>query len=106
MPLEHLAAFGLVVDGPVRSDDPPYYLWPSNARAWRFWLSLQSQWAWCGAGLAGMLRTGIPSDRVEAEMRLQRIRHGRQREMHALVRAAEAAALDAYREIHERALKR
>ncbi|ODU07999.1 MAG: hypothetical protein ABS84_14915 [Rubrivivax sp. SCN 71-131] len=103
MPVEELAAFGLYADGPVRvDDDEPFYLWPANVRAWGFWLSLQSQWAWCGAGMGDMVRTGIPAERIEAEMRLQRVRKRERADLHAMARAMEVAALAGYREQHER----
>jgi len=107
VPPEHLADLGLVADEPVRGDDDEvFHLRPSNARAWAFWLSIQTQWTWCGAGVAGMARTGIPARDLEAELRLQRVPQRRQHEMRTLVRAMEVAALEAYREQLDRALSK
>jgi hypothetical protein len=36
-------------------------------------VAVETQWAYVGAGLAGAVRTGLPSHRLEAEMNLRRV---------------------------------
>lgn len=50
-----------------------FEVWPENWESVMFFAAVETQWAYVGTGLAGAVRTGLPSHRLEAEMNLRRV---------------------------------
>jgi hypothetical protein len=92
------AALGIVPLGQLRVVErkPRFYLWPENERAWRFFLSLRSQWR---HGFDGP--TGLDYEALEGELR-RRVRPARRRgRMRELVRVMEHGALQGWSQLRE-----
>ncbi|MFC5498133.1 DUF1799 domain-containing protein [Caenimonas terrae] len=91
---EALAAFGLYLEAPVSETLEPFYLWPEHLAAFNFFLELGTQWR---VGMDGA--TGLDYAAVIAHLRMA---GNESAETYHEIRALEAGALAAYREMRDR----
>jgi len=88
---------GLRPEGELRAApaDPPWHLWPCNARTWQLWCGLQTQWRRVGLDGAAI---GLDYAAVWSVLDHSTVPPRRRRETFEHLQAMERAALEVFAE--------